>query len=256
MPRSLRLEFPGAFYHVMVRGNRRETKFHDDDRWFFLGTLSEACGMTGWRGHARVLMDDSCHLFMETPEVNLVAGMSGLRDSVTRRHRARVRLRSMRGRRIATRRSTARSRRNCGAGLVPASESFGPKVARASGRGCRAASVAVRAEPRRRDKPAVAGTRSPTERRAHPDTLLHAVLYGLAIEILREAILSFGFTGSGRAVLRFSPGGPGYKVMSSGDLDFSDATEVIPSMQPECPGEERFEFPVEGPRGFFRVERK
>ena len=29
MPRSLRLEFPGAFYHVMARGNRRESIFHD-----------------------------------------------------------------------------------------------------------------------------------------------------------------------------------------------------------------------------------
>ena len=33
MPRSLRIEFPGAFYHVMARGNRRESIFHDaDDR--------------------------------------------------------------------------------------------------------------------------------------------------------------------------------------------------------------------------------
>jgi hypothetical protein len=37
MPRSQRLEFPGAYYHVMARGNRRETIFHDDDdRRFFL----------------------------------------------------------------------------------------------------------------------------------------------------------------------------------------------------------------------------
>ena len=57
MARSLRIEFPGAFYHVMARGNRRETIFHDDDdRRFFLATLSEACGMTGWRVHAWVLM--------------------------------------------------------------------------------------------------------------------------------------------------------------------------------------------------------
>ncbi len=42
---------------VMARGNRRETIFHDDDdRRFFLATLSEACGMTGWRVHAWVLM--------------------------------------------------------------------------------------------------------------------------------------------------------------------------------------------------------
>lgn len=53
MPRSLRIQFPGAFYNLMARGNRRETIFHDDDdRRFFLATLAEACVMTGWRVHA------------------------------------------------------------------------------------------------------------------------------------------------------------------------------------------------------------
>lgn len=90
MPRSLRLEFPGAFYHVMARGNRRETIFHDDDdRRFFLGTLSEACAMSGWRVHAWVLMGNHYHLFIETPEANLVAGMSWLQNTVTRRYNVR-----------------------------------------------------------------------------------------------------------------------------------------------------------------------
>lgn len=90
MPRSLRIEFPGAFYHVMARGNRRETIFHDDDdRRFFLATLSEACAMTGWRVHAWVLMGNHYHLFIETPEPNLVAGMSWLQNTVTRRYNVR-----------------------------------------------------------------------------------------------------------------------------------------------------------------------
>ncbi|MCF7734346.1 MAG: transposase [Akkermansiaceae bacterium] len=90
MPRSLRIEFPGAFYHVMARGNRRETIFHDDDdRRFFLATLSEACAMTGWRVHAWVLMGNHYHLFIETPEANLVAGMSWLQNTVTRRYNVR-----------------------------------------------------------------------------------------------------------------------------------------------------------------------
>ncbi len=90
MPRSLRLEFPGAFYHVMARGNRREAIFNDDhDRRFFLATLSEACAMTGWRVHAWVLMGNHYHLFIETPEANLVAGMSWLQNTVTRRHNVR-----------------------------------------------------------------------------------------------------------------------------------------------------------------------
>jgi len=90
MPRSLRLEFPGAYYHVMARGNLRETIFHDDDdRRFFLATLSEACAMTGWRVHAWVLMGNHYHLFIETPEPNLVAGMSWLQNTVTRRYNVR-----------------------------------------------------------------------------------------------------------------------------------------------------------------------
>ena len=62
MPRNIRIEYPGAFYHVMARGNRREDIFRDEtDRKFFLKALGEVCGMTGWRVHAWVLMsDDSC----------------------------------------------------------------------------------------------------------------------------------------------------------------------------------------------------
>lgn len=52
MPRSIRIQSAGAYYHVMARGNRREEIFHDDDdRCFFLHTLGQACEMTGWRGN-------------------------------------------------------------------------------------------------------------------------------------------------------------------------------------------------------------
>jgi REP element-mobilizing transposase RayT len=57
MARSIRIEYPGAFYHVMARGNRREAIFLDEeDRRFFLKAVGEACAMTGWRVHAWVLM--------------------------------------------------------------------------------------------------------------------------------------------------------------------------------------------------------
>ena len=76
----------------MARGNRRESIFDDDeDRRFFLATLAEACGMTGWRVHAWVLMGNHYHLFIETPEPNLVAGMKWLQNTVTRRHNVRHR---------------------------------------------------------------------------------------------------------------------------------------------------------------------
>ena len=92
MPRSIRIQAAGAFYHVMARGNRREEIFHDDDdRGFFLHTLSQACEMTGWRVHAWVLMDNHYHLFLQTPEPNLVAGMSWLQNTLTRRYNVRHR---------------------------------------------------------------------------------------------------------------------------------------------------------------------
>ena len=56
MARSIRIQFAGAHYHVMARGNRREAIIvDDDDPRFFLHTRSEAVGMTGWRVHAWVL---------------------------------------------------------------------------------------------------------------------------------------------------------------------------------------------------------
>ena len=79
MPRSIRIEYPGAFYYVMARGNRREAIFRDEaDRRFFLKTLGEACAMTGWRIHAWVLLNNHYHLFVESPEANLSKGMQWL----------------------------------------------------------------------------------------------------------------------------------------------------------------------------------
>jgi len=68
MARSIRVEYSGAFYHVMARGNRCEVIFMDeDDRRFFLHTLTQACERSGWHVHARVLMGNHSHLFIETP---------------------------------------------------------------------------------------------------------------------------------------------------------------------------------------------
>ena len=84
MPRQLRLQYPGAMYHVMSRGNRRGKIFLDDvDRQDFLKTLAEACQKTGWQVHAYCLMPNHYHLVLETPEPNLVAGMAWLQSSYT-----------------------------------------------------------------------------------------------------------------------------------------------------------------------------
>jgi len=93
MARSIRIEYRGALYHVMARGNRRERIFRDDDdRRFFLKTLAESCEKTGWSVHAWVLMGNHYHLAIQTPEANLVAGMKWLQNTYTRRFNLRHRL--------------------------------------------------------------------------------------------------------------------------------------------------------------------
>ena len=57
MPRKARVEYEGALYHVMDRGNRLEAIFCDDrDREVFLKTRGEASERCGWRVHCYVLM--------------------------------------------------------------------------------------------------------------------------------------------------------------------------------------------------------
>ena len=76
MPRRLRIQYPGAMYHVMSRGNRRQDIFLDDvDRQDFLKTLAEACQKADWQVHAYCLMSNHYHLVVETPNANLVAGI-------------------------------------------------------------------------------------------------------------------------------------------------------------------------------------
>jgi len=51
VPRKLRVQYSGAIYHLMNRGDRREAIFMgDDDRALFLETLGEVCGKTGCKG--------------------------------------------------------------------------------------------------------------------------------------------------------------------------------------------------------------
>ena len=94
MPRKSRVEYAGAIYHVMDRGDRLEAIYLDDrDREIFLKTLGEVCGRCGWRVHAYVLMGNHYHLLIETPEANLSRGMRLLQGIYTIRHNARHRLR-------------------------------------------------------------------------------------------------------------------------------------------------------------------
>jgi len=94
MARRPRLEYAGAVYHVMDRGDRGEDIFLDpEDRRRFLRTLGQACERTGWRIHSLVLMRNHYHLLMETPEPNLSRGMHWLQTTYTARHNKRHALR-------------------------------------------------------------------------------------------------------------------------------------------------------------------
>ena len=86
MARPLRIQYPGALYHVMNRGDRREDIYFDDkDRFCFLETLAQACEKTGWQVHAFCLMSNHFHLVLETPEPNLSAGMKWLLQTYSSR---------------------------------------------------------------------------------------------------------------------------------------------------------------------------
>ena len=89
----LRVEYPGAIYHLMSRGDRREDIFYDEvDRHDFLKTLAEAGGKADFQVHAYCLMPNHFHLVTETPNGNLVAGMQWLLSSYTLRlnHRRKL----------------------------------------------------------------------------------------------------------------------------------------------------------------------
>ena len=74
MARKIRIEYAGAAYHVVARGNQGRNIYADDrDRKLWLATLGEACAKTGWRIHAWVMMHNHYHLLLETPEASLVA---------------------------------------------------------------------------------------------------------------------------------------------------------------------------------------
>ncbi len=94
MARQLRVEYAGAIYHVMSRGDRQESIFWDEeDRRRFLGTLGEASVRDGWQVHAYCLMGNHFHLVLETPQPTLVAGMKWFLGTYTQRFNARHRLR-------------------------------------------------------------------------------------------------------------------------------------------------------------------
>ncbi|MDO9575456.1 MAG: transposase [bacterium] len=84
MARKSRIEYPGAFYHVMARGNHRESIFRDDhDRERFLKKLLEYKERYGFILYAYTLMSDHIHLLIEVRKEPLSRVMQGLLQSHT-----------------------------------------------------------------------------------------------------------------------------------------------------------------------------
>jgi putative transposase len=90
MSRPLRIEYPGAWYHVLNRGRRRETIFRDPkDYPIFLRTVQEACEFWHLRVAAYCLMPNHYHLLVQTPNGNLSRCMRHIDGVYTQRFNRR-----------------------------------------------------------------------------------------------------------------------------------------------------------------------
>jgi len=86
MARKLRLEFPGAIYHVINRGNYRSWIFAEEStKAAFERCLFQTCERSNWLLRAFVVMGNHFHLAVETPQGNLVAGMQWLQATFANR---------------------------------------------------------------------------------------------------------------------------------------------------------------------------
>lgn len=92
LARPLRLEIPGALWHVTSRGNeQRNIVRNDSDRHDFVRLLAEVVREYHWLLHAWVLMDNHYHLLIETPEATLSDGVKWLNQNYVQRFNRRYR---------------------------------------------------------------------------------------------------------------------------------------------------------------------
>jgi putative transposase len=84
MARPLRIEYPGAYYHVTARGNEQKDIFKSQrDREKFLSYLESATERYGAVIHVYCLMNNHYHLMVETPRGNLSQIMKHINSSYT-----------------------------------------------------------------------------------------------------------------------------------------------------------------------------
>jgi putative transposase len=92
MARRLRIQYPGAIYHLMARGNARQDIVRDDaDRDRLVEYLGRAAIRCSWRVYAFAIMSNHLHVVLKTPEPNLARGMQSFLSAYanvwSRRHR-------------------------------------------------------------------------------------------------------------------------------------------------------------------------
>ena len=90
MARQWRIEYSGALYHVMSRGNQGQPIFRDDkDRGIFLDIIGEASQRFAIEIHAYVLMENHYHILLKTIDPNLSKAMQWIGTTYTRRFNLR-----------------------------------------------------------------------------------------------------------------------------------------------------------------------
>lgn len=84
MARPLRIEYPGALYHIMSRGNAyQDIYLNEEDRQAFLKNLEHCINLHNLVCHAYCLMSNHYHLLIETPDANLSQAMRDINGNYT-----------------------------------------------------------------------------------------------------------------------------------------------------------------------------
>ena len=90
MTRQWRIEFKGAYYHILSRGNERRDIFLDhDDRVLFLETLGNMSDRFEIEVYAYVLMGNHYHLLLKTNKPNISKSMQWFGTTYTRKYNIR-----------------------------------------------------------------------------------------------------------------------------------------------------------------------
>ncbi len=89
MVRQPRIQSPGAYYHIVSRGNEKRDIFvRDADRFAFLKILDEVASERSWECYAYCLMTNHYHLLIQTPAPDLADGMKRINGVYSQRFNA------------------------------------------------------------------------------------------------------------------------------------------------------------------------